>query len=417
MQLGWIDFSKEDKSNAINVIHSLNEPGVLDELGFGVLRNAFANDFFPGTSTLHTRSKYLYLIPYLLFEFQKKCADGKYPVNGNASSFIKRIREDIDAEEKKTKNLLLKKGDLEGVIGSSTTDEKYWVERTPLIIYWSGLRTFGFFENARYSSNMTYSELLADFYRIAQNKANSKNAATNNDDEKNDSDAGGSVFYPISKDFNKPKWRDEIKIGLTKEEAENLRKRIINSENSKDSLLSFILKNNLSVENLDFKTFTEAYRSKFTPELKEKTDLANSVNEFYYLTMLRYNYILGKVDFDKCNLDIEKQWKEIEPSISEICDNFSIPKTFMVMNVQNNKLRDFLSNLQVAFSEAYKTKNYSKVDLLITEREKSLKTSRAKINHPDKYDVKHLLEFVRFDYRFETVKNHIKDILEGEKNA
>lgn len=417
MQLGWIDFSKEDKSNAINVIHSLNEPGVLDELGFGVLRNAFANDFFPGISTLHTRSKYLYLIPYLLFEIQKKCAEGKYPVNGNAASFIKKIREDIDVEEKRTKNLLLKKGDLEGVIGSSTTDEKYWVERTPIIIYWSGLRTFGFFENAKYSSNMTYSELLADFYRIAQNKKNSKSAATDNDDEKNDSDAGGAVFYPIGKEFNKPKWRDELNIGLTREEAQDLRSRMINSEKSKNSLLAFILKNNLSLDNMDFKSFTEAYKSKFTPELKEKIDLANAVNEFYYLTMLRYNYLLGKVDFGKCNLDIEKQWEEIESSISEICDNFNLTKTFMVMNIQNNKLRDFLGNLQTAFSEAFRTKDYSRVDSLITERERSLKTSRAKINHPDKYDVNHLLEFVLFDYRFGTVKNHVKDIREGEKNA
>ena len=133
--------------------------------------------------------------------------------------------------------------------------------------------------------------------------------------------------------------------------------------------------------------------------------------------MLRYNYLLAKVDFENCNLDIEKQWNEIEPSICEICDNFSIAKTFMVMNIQNNKLRDFLTNLQTAFLEACKTKDYSKVDSLITEREKSLKTSRAKINHPNKYDVKHLLEFVRFDYRFGTVKNHVKDIQEGEKNA
>ena len=34
MQLGWIDFSKEDKSNALNVINSLKDKGVLDELGF-----------------------------------------------------------------------------------------------------------------------------------------------------------------------------------------------------------------------------------------------------------------------------------------------------------------------------------------------------------------------------------------------
>ena len=78
MQLGWLDFSKQDKSNAMNVIRSLDEPGVLDELGFGIIRNAFANDFFPGTSTLHTRSKNLYLTYYMLYEYQKKCVDGKY---------------------------------------------------------------------------------------------------------------------------------------------------------------------------------------------------------------------------------------------------------------------------------------------------------------------------------------------------
>lgn len=417
MQLGWIDFSKEDKGNAINVIHSLDEPGVLDELGFGVLRNAFANDFFPGISTLHTRSKYLYLISYLLFEFQKKCVDGKYYDSINAASFIKKIREDIDAEEKRTKNLLLKNGDLEGVIGSSTSDEKYWVERTPIIIYWSALRTFEFLEKAKYSSNMTYSELLADFYRIALNKKNSKSADTDNDDEKNDSDAGGSVFYPIGKEFNKPKWHDEIQIGLTREEALDLRNRMINSEKSKDSLLSFILKNNLSLENLDFKTFTEAYKTKFSSDLREKIDLANNVNEFYYLTMLRYNYLLGKVDFASCNLDIENQWKEIEPEIVNICRNFDLAKTFMVMKIQNNKLRDFLRNLQDAFLDASSTGDYSTVDTLISNREKSLKTARAKINHPDKYDVKHLLEFVRFDYRFGTVKGHVKDIQEGENNA
>ena len=81
MQLGWIDFSKKDKSNAISIIHALNGKGVLDELGFGVLRDAFANEFFPGTSTLHTRAKYLYLISYLLYEYQQKCANEKNILN------------------------------------------------------------------------------------------------------------------------------------------------------------------------------------------------------------------------------------------------------------------------------------------------------------------------------------------------
>ena len=418
MHLGWIDFSKEDKSNAMNIIHSLNEPGVLDELGFGILRNAFANDFFPGISTLHTRSKYLYLIPYMLFEFQKKCKDGKFSVNGNSATFIKKIQSEIDNEEKKIKNLLMKNTENnkdEGIIGSSKDDEKYWVERTPIIIYWSALRTFGFLENIETSTNYTYSELLADFYRIALNKANSKSASTESSDEQNDSDAGGSVFYPIGKDFNKPKWKDKICINLTKEEATDLRNRIIT--NAKNSLIAFILKNELKLDDCSFKSFTEAYKMKFTPELREKIELANKLNDFYYLTMLRYNYLLAKVDFDNCNFNLRKEWDDIEPSIPEICKNFNVEKTFRVMKVQNINLRDFLISLQKAFTIACETNNYSIVDTLIINREKSLKTTRAKINHPDKYDVTRLVKYDYFDYRFKNVQTHISDILKGENNA
>ena len=58
MQLGWIDFSKEDRQKALDVINLLSEQGAVDELGIGVIRDAFANYFFPGTSTIQTRAKY-----------------------------------------------------------------------------------------------------------------------------------------------------------------------------------------------------------------------------------------------------------------------------------------------------------------------------------------------------------------------
>ena len=56
MQLGWIDFSKEDRQKAFDVINLLSEQGAVDELGIGVIRDAFANYFFPGTSTIQTRA-------------------------------------------------------------------------------------------------------------------------------------------------------------------------------------------------------------------------------------------------------------------------------------------------------------------------------------------------------------------------
>ena len=60
MSLGWIDFSKSERNKVLNVIHLLDEPGAVDELGIGAGRDAFADFFFPGTSTVQRRAEYLY---------------------------------------------------------------------------------------------------------------------------------------------------------------------------------------------------------------------------------------------------------------------------------------------------------------------------------------------------------------------
>ena len=57
MQLGWIDFSKEDRQKALDVINLLSEQGAVDELGIGIVRDAFANYFFPGTSSINSLSQ------------------------------------------------------------------------------------------------------------------------------------------------------------------------------------------------------------------------------------------------------------------------------------------------------------------------------------------------------------------------
>lgn len=42
MSFGWIDFSEEDKRKALNAINSMNEPVSIDELGYGRIRDFFA---------------------------------------------------------------------------------------------------------------------------------------------------------------------------------------------------------------------------------------------------------------------------------------------------------------------------------------------------------------------------------------
>ena len=64
MQLGWIDFSKNERDKVLGVLDTLTEQGTLDELGISPIRDGFSDLFFPGTSTLHTHAKYFLLVPY-----------------------------------------------------------------------------------------------------------------------------------------------------------------------------------------------------------------------------------------------------------------------------------------------------------------------------------------------------------------
>ena len=71
LNLGWVDFSKSDRDMVLNVLRQLTEPGAIDELGIGTIRDGFANILFPGTSTIQTRAKYHFIIPYICLELER----------------------------------------------------------------------------------------------------------------------------------------------------------------------------------------------------------------------------------------------------------------------------------------------------------------------------------------------------------
>lgn len=133
MELGWIDFSKEERSKVLDVINLLAEDGTLDELGISAIRDGFANLFFPGTSTIQTRAKYFLIVPYAL-------ADLEYDKTTDHQKLLD-IMDDI---ERRCGEIMLNTGG-EGVIGSRNLKSGRWVQRTPADIYWNGLRTYGIF--------------------------------------------------------------------------------------------------------------------------------------------------------------------------------------------------------------------------------------------------------------------------------
>lgn len=77
--LGWVDFSSEDRTRVQEVLALLKQPGTLDELGIGQVRDAFSDLLFPGFSTIQTRARYFLAVP-------KSCSIGQGSLQRNVAS-------------------------------------------------------------------------------------------------------------------------------------------------------------------------------------------------------------------------------------------------------------------------------------------------------------------------------------------
>ena len=135
MQLGWIDFSKTERNKILSVLDLLSQDGTLDELGIAPDRDGFANLFFPGTSTIQTRAKYFFLVPYAIKQLERSDET-------NSNKFLRELNE----IERECAQRLLDKNEKEGgIIGRVSLKNGKWVKRTPADIYWAGLRKYGIF--------------------------------------------------------------------------------------------------------------------------------------------------------------------------------------------------------------------------------------------------------------------------------
>jgi len=75
---GWLDLNEDDQRRAREYLSKFNADNTLDELGFGVLRDAFADVFFPATNTIMTRARYLIFLPAMCLLVEKEKLSGKH---------------------------------------------------------------------------------------------------------------------------------------------------------------------------------------------------------------------------------------------------------------------------------------------------------------------------------------------------
>ena len=398
MQLGWIDFSKEDRQKAFDVINLLSEQGAVDELGIGVIRDAFANYFFPGTSTIQTRAKYFLIVPYVL----REAVDGRYGKDAN------RVLRAIDSAEKDCGIRLLEADPkAEGVIGTRVLP-KGWVARKPSDIYWNGIRTFGIFCDY----GLSIPEYVSLAVKLKEQKSVSRLGNRNDDAEENDkddSDAGdiGNIRFwnlPIYHDD----WRDNLTIELTQEEAFYLDKQI--QKSTKGSLLEYVLKNHIDLNEYDdFASLTAELSEKVSEKLAYMMKLACNFNNLVYMARVRYNVMLSEGE----NTYANDEWSRL---LSDIRHNAAVnlDAVFGELQLINRGAKSFLCGIQTAFLAS----DIDMVDELIRKRERSLKgAARAKLSRTKEFDHSKWVGGGMLDYRFSNARRIVNDIYAGEVRA
>ena len=398
MQLGWVDFSREDREKVLDVMNLLQEQGAVDEIGIGLVRDAFANLFFPGTSTVQTVAKYFLIVPYVL----KEATEGRY---GNDLNIILRR---IDQEEKECGKLLMQNCPGEdGIIGRRVLP-KSWVARKPSNIYWNGIRTYGIC-----TQDLTIPELLkASIILQAQKKSSTLGSKRDDtaDSERDDADAGKDVatqLFSVPDDYYAD-WRTNLSIHLTVSEAAFLRKMIETSVSA--SLLGYLLRNSVDVTKYDsFEAIYEDLGAVVPAELAQTMKLACDFNRLVYAARVRYNYILSAGQ----NGDAVAEWAYIEENMQYMM-SVDVDDVLQTLHITNFRLRRFLTSFKTALLAG----DLDAADKALIDREVEIKTrSRAKLCKRDDYANDTWIGGRYLDYRFSSAKRIITDIYRGEEAA
>lgn len=395
--LGWIDFSKTERNKVLSVLDLLSEQGTLDELGIMPIRDGFSELFFPGTTTIQTRAKYFFIVPYALRDLEL----------GKETNPARAMRELDRIEQECGKQFLKNNRAMTGIIGARALANGSWVKQAPSNIYWAGLRKYGFFLN----SNLTLSEYVRAICALKAEKKNTLTLGNRNDNsdvDQDDQDAGlvaGIRFWDIP--TYRYDWRDNLVMQLTPEEGAFLKKKMITRY--PDSMLAYVLENHVDAF-FQCSSFQEldGIIKLFPPEMRDDYKLALKFSDFLEVINIQYNLILS----DGKNQEAVRAWNAMKDSLDE---RASVDLTRIVnrLKVYNPSLVRFLSEAK----EAMLDHDEAKLKNAIVRRERELKTTRAKTLHPGEFDPEAWYGIGALDYRFSRTKTILADIVESEGSS
>jgi hypothetical protein len=404
--IGWIDFSTNDRNRVGSVLDLLRPEGMVDELGMGTIRDAIANQLFPGISTIQTRARYFFIIPYILYDYQ-----AKKPAQRRAKTPSKFLED----REYEVMWELAEKYNYEeghGVIGI-TKKKPNTIARRPSTIYWSGLNTYRFID--------TQGLAAESFLRQALNPSMEtllSSVQQGDDNIGDDSDAEFENIFHI-KVSPWPKWNDNLTLDLQKEEAEFFQDRIISI--AKNKLIAELLVNDelwaIFIQSGNFLQFAKASISlPISDNLKALLILAHDFSELMYGAHLVYNCLLQQRVLSSNHFDdVWQEWfSNIQGNMLDYA-NFN-PDLFFEYSTTRKTTSQFVKDWWLQIQNNSQDLLYR--NHLIEQQEAVVKRGKARLRWKKTDDVKEnkWIGLTHLDYRFFQARTILKDIRTGLAN-
>ena len=406
-EIGWIDFSRNDRNRVNNILDLLRPEGQVDELGIGTLRDGLADRLFSGISTIQTRAKYFFIVPYILWDFLKLTPTERK--KQNPTVFLEEQEYEVmwdlaDAYKQQEGN---------GVIGISKRREfREKIARRPSEIYWNGLNVMKCIDSRGLSANAFL------------NRANQVNAETlvhaiAEEGHGDDHDAGFENYFNIKVPYLS-NWKEGLRLELNSEEAAFLKDSLIDQQSS---VLALVMQDEVAYEQFStansFVDFARlCLKNQISEELKKDLIVAHDFAILMEGAHIAYNQELQSKFFH------EDPFKEVWNTWYEALDQTMINRLGFKTEdlfLHSPSARPQIKHFIIEWVKLVQAKVFEedKKKQLICDQEYYAKGKKARLRFNRKDDVQmgKKIGLSQLEYRYRNAKTIVQDIKNGLENA
>ena len=352
----------------LDVVDLFKEHDTRDELGIGAVRDSFADQLFPGTSTIMTRARYFLLVPWTYQRLEKRLVNSAL-MPDRARRAETDLIEAIERSDDKDRN-----------IGKRA---KTTLKRLPSSVYWQGLAIWGI-RTFPGSQSQYYRSLDRYYVQLGRHGRRMEERDLEHDDLVAPNWHAGLVKPPA--DFP-----DKCSLRLTGAEAEYLSERIRLSPHSTGSLLAELVARRQPWEAVDFVWQYPQVASLPAP-IREKLLHARNFSEVMHGASLLYNLILAEqAHLNDGVSDYRARFEDWANAIvarSSAFRDWKRERFWEIVRAGNPRIsgasQDFVNawwDLSLGGNPA-RLRDHSAARRLLTERERRLKKNLARIGNP-----------------------------------